>query len=250
MTEARADDFLGGRLSLLQPVNGYRAGADPVFLAASVPARAGHHVLDLGCGVGTALFCLGARVDGVRLTGVELQVELADLARQNAERAGIAVRIVTADLAALPPEVTGDTFDHVMFNPPFFDRDNGTVSADKSREGGRGNTETLGFWMDVALRRVRPGGTVTLIHRIETLPEALAAFDGRAGGIRVLPLQPRHSRPAKLFLLQAKKGSRTPFCLLPPLVLHQGDRHEQDGDSYSEAAASVLRKGAALSLSD
>ncbi|MEP0564274.1 MAG: methyltransferase, partial [Paracoccaceae bacterium] len=28
--------FLGGKLTLSQPVTGYRAGADPVFLAASV----------------------------------------------------------------------------------------------------------------------------------------------------------------------------------------------------------------------
>ena len=48
------DAFLGGRLYLWQPRTGYRAGVDPVLLAASVPARRGESVLDLGCGVGTA----------------------------------------------------------------------------------------------------------------------------------------------------------------------------------------------------
>jgi len=41
------DEFLGGRLGILQPKKGYRAGVDPVLLAASVPARAGQSVLEL-----------------------------------------------------------------------------------------------------------------------------------------------------------------------------------------------------------
>ena len=35
------DGFLGGRLAILQPRDGYRAATDPVLLAAAVPARAG-----------------------------------------------------------------------------------------------------------------------------------------------------------------------------------------------------------------
>ena len=58
----RDDAFLGGRLVLRQPARGYRAGADAVMLAAACSARAGERVLELGCGAGAALFCLGARV--------------------------------------------------------------------------------------------------------------------------------------------------------------------------------------------
>ena len=47
-----ADEFLGGKLLIKQPRNGYRAGIDPVLLAASVNAKAKQTVLELGCGVG------------------------------------------------------------------------------------------------------------------------------------------------------------------------------------------------------
>jgi tRNA1Val (adenine37-N6)-methyltransferase len=80
------DAFLGGRLHVWQPARGYRAGTDPVFLAAACPARSGEHVLELGCGVGVASLCLAARVEGLALTGVERQVDYAALARRNAER--------------------------------------------------------------------------------------------------------------------------------------------------------------------
>ena len=78
--ETTNDLFLGGKVTALQPAKGYRAGIDAVLLAASVPAKAGETVLELGCGVGVASLCLAARVEGVEITGVELQPEYAALA--------------------------------------------------------------------------------------------------------------------------------------------------------------------------
>ncbi|WP_349237791.1 hypothetical protein [Mameliella sp. LZ-28] len=66
------DAMLGGRVRLLQPKDGYRAGTDPVVLAAAVAAQPGQSVLELGCGAGPGLCCLGARVPGLRLSGLEL----------------------------------------------------------------------------------------------------------------------------------------------------------------------------------
>ncbi|MEM7719279.1 MAG: methyltransferase [Pseudomonadota bacterium] len=249
MTEITDNAFLGGRLQVLQPAAGYRAGADPVFLASAVPARPGQSVLDVGCGVGTAMLCLAARVPGLHLTGVELQPDLAEIASKNFARNQVDGEIVAANLAELPSQVRGRRFDHVMTNPPFFDRATGSTSDSKTREIGRGAGMDLHTWLDLALRRVLPGGALTLIHRTEHLPACLAALGTRAGDVTVLPLVPRRSRPAKLFLLQAKKGGKGPFRLMPPLVLHEGDAHTEDGDSYTQAAREVLRDGKSFPLS-
>ncbi len=99
------DAFLGGLVQAWQPRLGYRAATDPVFLAASVPARAGERVLELGCGVGVAALCLQARVPGLHLTGVELQAAYADLARRNAQANGAVMDVVQADLTGLPPDL-------------------------------------------------------------------------------------------------------------------------------------------------
>ena len=58
--ELTDDGFLGQRLHILQPRQGYRAATDPVLLAAAVPAQSGQSVLELGCGAGVASLCLGA----------------------------------------------------------------------------------------------------------------------------------------------------------------------------------------------
>lgn len=250
MIETREDAFLGGRLHIRQPVNGYRAGADPVFLAAAIPAKSGQNVLELGCGVGTALCCLMARVSGLTVTGVERDPNHAQMARENCAPLDPTANIVIADIFDLPAQVIDQSFDHVFFNPPFFDRASGPAAPNPDREGGRGTDVTLGEWVDVALKRTRPDGLLTLIHRIAWLPDAIKALGSRAGDTRVLPLQPRRARAAKLFILQAKKGSNAPFTLLPPMILHKGDAHIEDGDSYTDSSAAVLRNGAPLFLSN
>lgn len=242
------DDFLGGRLRIRQPRTGYRAGIDPVFLAASVPARSGKSVLELGTGSGVALLCLMARVPGLVATGVERNAELAALATENVRANGQSARIVEADLSHLPADIRAQSFDHVIANPPFFDRAEGSSAAAGTREEGRGEDTPLTEWIDAAVRRLRPGGMLTMIQRAERMPDVFACLDSRMGDVTTLPLAARAGRPAKLFIFQAKKGAKGGFRLLSPFVLHLGDTHLADGDDYSPAASAILRDGAALEL--
>ncbi len=239
------DRFLGGRLTLLQPATGYRAGADPVLLAAAVPAVPGQSVLDLGCGVGTAAFCLQARVGDLRLTGLELQESYADLARRNRDLTGLPMNVVTGDAARMPAALRGENFDHVLTNPPYFQR-TGATAPDAGREAARGETLPLAGWIDAAVRRLAPQGLLTVIQDAARLPDLLAACDTRLGNLRVLPLTSRAGRAADRVILRARKSSRGPFRLLPPLILHAGDRHERDGESYRPDVFQVLRHAAPL----
>ena len=243
------DDFLGGRIRLRQPRTGYRAGVDPVLLAASIPARAGQSVLELGTGTGVALLCLMARVPGLDGVGLERDARLAALAAENAVTNGIAAHIVEADLQAMPEELRTRSFDHVLANPPFFDRSGGSPAQEATREGGRGEETPLSAWTEAGIRRLKPGGVLSMIQRIERLPELLGCLDHRLGDITVLPFSARQGRPAKLFILRAKKGARGPFRLLPPFVLHSGPAHVADGDDYTPETTSILRNAAPLDLS-
>jgi|TARA_B110000902_G_scaffold208595_1_gene238032 tRNA1(Val) A37 N6-methylase TrmN6 len=234
------DAFLGGKVQLLQPKIGYRAGVDPVFLAASVNASAGQSVLDLGCGVGAAALCLGARVPGVKLTGVERQSEYAELARRNG------LETVCADLSDLPDVIRQKQFDHVIANPPYFDRNSSVAARDLGREGALGEDTPLLVWMKVAAKRLKPRGYVHFIHRIERLPDLMAAVPSDLGSVQVLPLAPRVGRKAELVILRARKDGRAAFELFSPRILHRGERHERDGDSYMPEIKAVLRDGAAL----
>ena len=77
------NSLLGGKVRLLQKQDGYRTAIDPVLLAAAVSAKAGETVLDLGCGVGAVSLCLHTRISGLKITGLDVQKPLVDLARRN-----------------------------------------------------------------------------------------------------------------------------------------------------------------------
>lgn len=248
MSGETRDGFLGGRLTISQPKSGYRAGADPVFLAAAVDANQGDRVLELGCGVGVALFCLMQRVQGLIATGVEQQADLVSLACKNAEANRIAARFVTADIADLPAEIRAESFDHVFANPPFFDRNTGPSAAEPGREAGRGEVAPLAGWIDVATRRLKPRGQLTFIQRASRLGDIIRAMDYRLGDVVVQPLSPRQGRAAGQVIVTARKNARGEMRLMPPLILHEGEQHEGDWDGYSPQAKAILRDG--LSLSD
>lgn len=241
------DAFLNGRVMIWQPRVGYRAATDPVFLAASVPARSGDTVLELGCGVGVASLCLHSRVAGLSLTGVELQPVYAALARRNVAANGAAMQVIEADLTALPADLRAQSFDHVIANPPYYPAQ-GPQAQDAGRDRALREATPLAQWIDTALRRCRDGGYVSFIHLTERLPDLLAGFLPRAS-CRVLPLTARAHRPARRVIVQARKGGRAPFVLLPPLVIHQGDSHPGDGEHFTEDVRALMRDTGALDLS-
>lgn len=246
MKDVTDNAFLDGRLIIRQPAKGYRAGVDPVLLAASVPAKTGQSVLELGCGVGTAALCLGVRVPGLHLTGVEVQADYAKLAQLNGARNGQEFDVFCADLADLPPDLRQKQFDHVMANPPYFDRNASTAARNLGREIALGEGTALATWVDVAARRLAPKGYASFIHRAERLPDLLPALSGRLGSIQVLPLQPRQARDANLVLVRARKGGRAAFRLHPAVLLHEGRHYDGDRESYTTDIRAVLRDGAGL----
>lgn len=241
------DAFLDGRLTLRQPRDGYRAATDPVFLAACVPALPGAHILDLGCGAGAALFCLGRRVAGLHLHGLEIQPEYAALARENAALNGLSALIFDGDVTHPPLQMRAMSFDHVIMNPPFYNPATSSAPMNIGRDlAHREGAAGLSAFMDQGLRRLRAGGSLTIVHRVERLGEILAALQGRGGAIQILPLSARAGRPAKRVIVQALKGARGPLRLLSPLVVHAGE-HE-DAQGYTPQAEAVLRHGEAVKL--
>ncbi|MDR9484514.1 MULTISPECIES: tRNA1(Val) (adenine(37)-N6)-methyltransferase [Sediminimonas] len=240
------DAYLNGRFRVWQPARGYRAGIDPVLLAAAVPAQPGQSVLELGCGVGVASLALAARVPRLRLTGIEAQARYADLARDNAAQAGADLEVITGDLAQMPDALRQQQFDHVIANPPYYIADTRTAGRDAGREAAHAEATPLAEWIDAARRRTAPRGYLTLIHRAERLAALLPLVEAHFGGIEVLPLVPRTGRAAGLILLRARKGARAALCLHHGLVMHEGAAHDGDRESYSAALRAALRDGAAL----
>jgi tRNA1(Val) A37 N6-methylase TrmN6 len=247
------DAFLGGALHILQPKRSYRAGLDAVLLAAACPAGDGERVIDAGAGVGTVGLCVARRVEGARVTLVEIEPELADLARRNAERNGLSERvaIVEGDVrdGGRPFHETAENglragaFAHAVANPPYMAEGGGTEPPDRLKATAhRMPGDDLDQWVRFLATALTGDGTATMVHRAEALSALLSAFASRFGAIKVLPIFPREGTAANRIIVHGVKGSRAPLQILPGLVLH-GDAHE-----FRPQAEAILRDGAALML--
>ena len=236
------DAFLGGLLHLWQPRSGYRAGVDPVLLAATIPAVSGQSVLELGCGVGAAILCLGTRVADLDLTGVEREQTYADLARRNG---GGALEVVEADIADLPLTLRQRQFDHAIVNPPYWRRSASVAADDPVREAALGEATPLATWITTAAKRLKPRGQLHVIHRAQRLPDLLGALPHDMGSIQILPIAARQGYAPERIILRAIKSGRADFRLHAPLILHRG-AHHSDGDQYTTQVRAALRSGAML----
>ena len=234
------DAVLGGRLKLLQPRDGHRAGHDAILLAAAAPKSA--LALDLGAGVGTAGLALLARGVAARATLVEIDPRLAELAAANAARNGFAdaVRILPGDITEdLPLQL--DAYDLVVMNPPFNAMAALQVSPHPARARAHAaSATTTERWIVRAARHCKAGGCLTIIHRPEATLPILKSLDGRFGAIEMLPVFPKPEAAAIRLIVRASKGRKTPTQMLPGITLN--DRHGKP----SAIAERILRDGAAL----
>lgn len=240
-----ADTLLGGAVRLRQPHAGYRVAVDPVLLAASVPAASAERVLDIGTGVGAAALCCARRISDTRVTGLELQPQLARMAEENVALNGLGerVEILQGDLLRPPPDLVAGSFDHAIANPPYLPAARADPPPDASKAAAHVEGEAgLADWVGFALRMVRPKGAVTFVHRADRLDELLALLHPSAGGIVVFPLWPKAGREAKRVVVRARSGVGTPARLAAGLVLHNDD------GSYTGEALRILRDGMALTL--
>jgi tRNA1(Val) A37 N6-methylase TrmN6 len=230
VTDITEDAFLGGQLLLRQKRSGHRAGHDAILLAAATEARAGDRVVDLGAGIGTAGLALGRRVAGLDLCLVEIDPELAGLARTNAAANAIAAEVIVLDVTAdgqafAAHGLMPDSADCVLMNPPFNDSTRHRGSPDQARHTAHVATgETLNAWLHAARRILRSNGVLTLIWRADGIADVLAALSRGFGSVSVLPVHGEAERPAIRVMVRAVKGGRAPLRLLPGLVLNDESR--------------------------
>jgi tRNA1(Val) A37 N6-methylase TrmN6 len=244
------DAFLGGQLRLRQPKSGHRAGHDAMLLAAATPVRSGDRVVDLGAGVGAAGLALARRVGGIELVLVEIDADLAALARGNAAENGLAADVVVLDVtsaaeafadAGLIPE----SADVVLMNPPFNDPLRHRASPEKARQTAHVATATtLESWVHAARRILKSGGALSLIWRADALAEVLAALGRGFGSLQIVPVHADAAAPAIRVLIGAVKGGKAPLQLHPALMLND------ESALPNKRVQEILAGGAVLPLAN
>lgn len=246
--ETTDDRLMNGRVRLLQPKHGYRAGMDAALLAAACDLKPGERALEAGCGAGAALFQAAERCPGGKFVGVERDPQALSLAEQNVVLNGVEDRVmvragdVGRGFAAHGFLEPGEPpFDLAFANPPFFDDPNALRAPSPEKRQAWIADTGLDAWTRFLLKAVREGGRVIVIHRADRLFDLLAMLGGQAGSFQIRPIHPFATEPAKRVIVRAVKTGKAPLKLLPPLVLH-----DRSGAKHAPEAEAVLRGEAGL----
>jgi tRNA1Val (adenine37-N6)-methyltransferase len=236
----RGDETLGtfyhGRIRVLQKKKGYRFSVDAPLLADFIRTRADDEALDLGTGSGIISLLLSVK-PFKRITALEIQPGLADLARRNVElnRLQGRIEVVEGDLRTYEP---GRKFDLIFSNPPYIRSATGFLSRSAEKSAAKHELHGgIGEILQKTAEWLSPEGRACFVYpekRRADLARAANARDFRI--LRFRHVLPRQDEPPNLFLVELGLAAGEPGRLgrepagehvepeiMTPLVLYGPD---------------------------
>lgn len=209
---------------------------DPVILAGHIRPLPGTHILDIGSGCGIIPLTLGFRYPDTRITGIEIQDELAEIAQRNVVDNDFTrrIRILKRDIRTVSRKSLAEPVDMIVSNPPYKKKGTGRLNPDPQKAMAR---HELALDMDSLLEKshslLEPDGTIWLIYPAERLPELLSKMPAQGfspGWMRPIHIRPR--TPAMRVLVSGTKGNHRDFLIAPPFFIQQ-----KQGDPTKEYLA-------------
>jgi len=218
------DTLLNGRVKLRQYRGGYRFSIDAAILARHIRPRPGDFIVDLGTGCGVVPLVAACRHPDVTAVGVEIQPELAALARENAALNGLSDRmcILEMDMKDLTPAVIKRPPDWVVSNPPYRPMGSGRLNPNSQRALARHEIAVrLDDVAAAAGRILRTGGRFLLMYAAVRLADVFAALRRHRIEPKVLRLvHGRIDAPAKMMLVEGAKAAASGLTAAAPLVVY------------------------------
>ena len=238
MATVTQDTFFNGRLKVQQPRDGYRYSIDAILLADFFRGKDGQTVIDLGTGCGIIPLVLASRYVSLRLFGVEIQDDLAQIARENVRINGLQERIhiLHQDLKTLKVRQLSGLVHQVVCNPPYRKINSGRINLHSEKAGARHEVfAQLSDFMDAAACLLQLLGCLTCIYPASRLIDMVTAM--RRAGLEPKRLRMVHSKTGdagRLVLVTATKGSRPGLDVESPLVIYT------ENGTYTEEIAGMF----------
>lgn len=198
----------------------YNPTSDAVWLAAFIDGTP-KTVLDVGTGTGAVALCLMARISNIKMTGIDISIDMLDAARKNFELNNQTAEFINDDILTWR---TNRTFDLVITNPPYF---RGIPAKHNAH-----HNANLTLWTRRCIARTRPNGTFAAIVDAAAMAPVIAEISVHCGDVKILPLF-SNKGTAERVLLSARVGRASHTQIFKGLAMENAEilRH---GKSVSE----------------
>lgn len=215
-------------LVIIQKENGFRFGTDAVLLSDFAKDIKSDRIVDLCTGTGIVPILLYAKTRASYILGIELQEEIADMAKRSVELNNIChrVQIKCQDLRSL--ELTPHSFDMVTVNPPYMKCGNAITNEHDTKTISRHEVMcTLEDVISCSSKLLKNKGHLVMVHRPSRLADVI--YTMRKNNIEPKRLRMVHSQADKapsLFLIDGALGGGEELKVLPPLIMQNPDGSE------------------------
>ncbi len=221
----RIDDLERNGYRIIQDTNRFCFGMDAVLLSGFARVKDGAKVLDLGTGTGIIPILLAAKTGASHLTGLEIQVDSADMASRSVRMNGLEDRItiVTGDIKEAGSLFDAASFDVITCNPPYMTSRHGLVNPEDAKAIAR--HEILCTLKDViaqTAKLLRPGGNFYMVHRPFRLAEIIVFLrEYKLEPKRMQLVYPFVDKEPNMVLIEANRGGRPRMTVEKPLIVYK-----------------------------
>jgi len=237
----RIDDLQINNLKIIQNTDGFCFGIDSVILSEfAKDIKKDSKVIDLGTGTGIISFLLIAKTNLKHITGIEVQNEVADMAKRSIKLNNLENKfeIINCDIKNILSEIERESFDVVVTNPPYKKINTGAKNENEKKIISRHEILADIFDFIKASKNVlKDKGTLYMVHRPERLADIIY-------GLRQNKIEPKlikfvyskkDSSEAKLVLIKAVKNGGSFMKVDKPLFIYEnnGDYTEEIKKIYN-----------------
>lgn len=221
----RLDDLQCNGLYLIQDPDKFCFGIDAVLLSNFVKVKKNGHVVDLCTGSGIVPILLSAKTGAKKITGIEIQSDIADMARRSVSynKLDEKIDIVNDDISNALKYINNCSVDSVCVNPPYMKDTTAIKNPDLPMAIARHELLTdLETVINIASKLLKESGKFFMVHRPSRLSEIFASMrKNRIEPKRLRFIHPYIESKANLVLIEGAKGSGVWMDVEPPLVVYK-----------------------------
>ena len=198
---------------------------DAVLLSGFAKVKPGGKVLDLGTGTGIIPILLEAKTKGDHFTGLEIQLESADMAARSVAYNNLEkkVDIVTGDIKDASKIFGASSFDVITTNPPYMIEQHGIKNNSDCKSIAR--HEILCNLDDIlreSAKILKPGGHFFMVHRPFRLAEILSKMiEYRIEPKRMRLVYPFVDKEPNMVLVEGLRGGKSRMTVEKPLIVYK-----------------------------
>ncbi len=221
----RLDELHRKGYKIIQDPNRFCFGMDAVLLSAFANVRKNEKVLDIGTGTGIIPILMEARYGGESYVGIEIQEDVADMARRSVKYNNLEDRIVidNADVKDALKLYGFGFFDVITTNPPYMTVDKGIVNPNDTKALSRHELSVkLEDIVSISSKLLKNKGRFYMIHRPARLVEIMNVMRKYNLEIkRIRMVHPYIDKEANMVLIEAMHDGKPFLKVENPLIVYE-----------------------------